>query len=249
MKNLWFSLYDDGDYSTNEPSFADTANLKFTTLFEENYLTIKEELDAYLIKHKLPSYFNSTMVETQNTWKTIALRTWSVNIYQSYRFFPKTLALINSVDGLVSASFNLLEPNAKIKPHHGDTNGIYRCHLGLQIPESIPSCGFRVKDEWRSWENGKLLAFIDAFNHEAINLTNQNRFIFLFDVIRPEFIHRKNYICATVLTSLFLQKRAENFKFLYQSPICVRIILGKVLTPFAFIAIQVRNFLYAFVFK
>ena len=87
--------------------------------------------------------------------------------------------------------------------------------------------------------------FVDANNHEAINLTDKDRFIFLFDVIRPEFKSRKNYICSTVLTSLFLQKRVEGLPFLYKSPLWTQVMAGHILTPFAFVAARIRNFLYS----
>jgi aspartyl/asparaginyl beta-hydroxylase (cupin superfamily) len=249
MSKLWFSLYDRGTYKGDEPSFYDTRDIKFTKLIEDNYLVIKNELEAYLKHHQLNTYFNSTMVEQHGTWKTISLKWWGINFYENYKFFPKTISLINSLDGLVSASFNKLEPQGKIKPHCGDTNGIYRCHLGLEVPAKIPTCGFRVLDEWKSWEEGKLLVFVDAQNHEAINLSDKNRFIFVFDVVRPEFIDKKNYIASTVISSLFIQKRAEAFKFLYKSPLWLQKFAGKMLVPFAFIAIRVRNMLFSLLRK
>ena len=134
------------------------------------------------------------MVERQNSWKTISLKWWGIIFYNNQKSFPKTTQIINSVNGLVSASFNFLEAGSKIKPHCGDTNGIYRVHLGIEIPDIIPTCGFRVKDEWKSWEEGKILVFVDAVNHEAINLSSRDRFILSFDVIRPEYIDKKKYI-------------------------------------------------------
>lgn len=243
--NLWFSLFDRRDYEGPEPPFYNTTKVEFTKIIEANYLVIKSELFNYLKEHQLQSYFNSSMVEKQGSWKTVSLRSWDINIYEHYKFFPNTLKIINSIDGLVSASFNKLEPYGKIKPHCGDTNGIFRCHLGLDIPEGLPNCGFRVKEEWRCWEEGKLIVFVDSNNHEAINLTNKDRFIFLFDVIRPEFITKKRYICSTVLTSLFLQKRVEHFPFLYKSPLWAQQLIGHLLTPFAFIAARIRNLVYS----
>jgi len=242
--SIWFSLYDRKDYKGIEPSFYKTEELEFTRVFEDNYLVLKNELEEYLKRHNLQSYFNSSMVEKYGSWKTVSLRAWNINIYENYEFFPKTLAIINSIDGLVSASFNKLEPNGRIRAHCGDTNGIFRCHLGLDIPGTIPECGFRVKEEWRSWEEGKLLVFVDANNHEAVNNTNKDRFIFLFDIIRPEFRTSKNYICSTVMASLFLQKRVEGYEFLYKSPLWTQIVAGRLLMPFAFVATHVRNFLY-----
>ena len=241
MSKLWFSIYDRNVYNGDEPSFYDTQHIAFTKLIEDNYAIIKTELENYLKHHQLQAYFNSTMVENQGSWKTISLKAWGINFYENYKHFPQTLTLINSINGLVSASFNKLEPQAKIHPHCGDTNGIYRCHLGLEIPDRVPHCGFRVKEKWKSWEEGKLLIFVDANNHEAINLTSKNRYIFLFDVVRPEFKPYKNYISGTVLSSLFLQKRAEQFKILYKSPLWLQKIMGFSLMPFAIIATKIRN--------
>jgi ornithine lipid ester-linked acyl 2-hydroxylase len=249
MLKLWFSLYDRDSYKGDEPAFYETDAVNFTKLFEDNYLIIKKELEEYLEHHHLQTYFNSSMVEKHGTWKTISLKWWGIKFYENYQYFPKTLSIINSLDGLVSASFNKLEPNGKIKPHCGDTNGIYRCHLGLEVPAEIPTCGFRVLDEWRSWQEGKLLVFVDAQNHEAVNLSDKNRFIFLFDVVRPEFISKKNYIASTVISSLFIQKRAEGLKFLYRSPLWLQKVAGCTLVPFAYVAIRVRNVLFSILKK
>ncbi|MES2762991.1 MAG: aspartyl/asparaginyl beta-hydroxylase domain-containing protein [Bacteroidota bacterium] len=241
MSRLWFSLYDRKEYTGNEPAFYDPENLAFAKSFENNWVLIKAELEAYLKSNHLQSYFNTTMVEEQHTWKTISLKWWGINFYKNQSDFPQTTKLLRSVDGLVSASFNLLQSGGKIKPHCGDTNGIYRVHLGLEIPGTIPECGFRVKEEWRSWEEGKVLVFVDANNHEAVNMSSKNRFIFLFDVVRPEFRSQKNYISSTVISSLFIQKRAESLKLLYRSPLWIQKAVGMVLVPFAFVAIRIRN--------
>ncbi|MES2131775.1 MAG: aspartyl/asparaginyl beta-hydroxylase domain-containing protein [Bacteroidota bacterium] len=248
MAKLWFSLYDRGEYKGNDLAFYDTAKLDFSNFIEGNYPVIRQELENYLKEHHLQSYFNTTMVEKPDSWKTISLKSWTIDLYENYKHFPKTVEIIKSVDGLVSASFNLLNAGATIKPHCGDTNGIFRCHLGLEIPATMPECGFRVKEEWKSWEEGKLLVFVDANNHEAINLSNKNRFIFLFDVIRPEYRTKKHYISSTVIASLFLQKRAEAFVLLYKSPLWLQTVAGFLLVPFAFVAIRARNLIY-YLFK
>lgn len=244
MSNLWFSIFDKIEYQGNEPSFFDPSNYTFSEIIKSSYPIIEQELFEYLKSYQLQSYFNETMVSSKNSWKTISLKTWNIKLYENYKFFPKTLNIINSVPGLVSASFNLLEPKGHIIPHCGDTNGIFRCHLGLSIPAEIPLCGFRVKDDWRSWKNGELLVFVDANNHEAINLSDDNRFIFLFDIIREEYIHKKHTICATVITSLFMQKIAEKYNILYKLPLFIQKVIAKILIPAAYIAIPIRNFLY-----
>lgn len=249
MSKLWFSLYSRDEYKGPEPAFYDPARQDFAARIEAHYPLIKKELEDYLKEHHLQSYFNTTMVQQLDSWKTISLKSWTIDLYENYRHFPETVKIIRSIDGLVSASFNMLKAGASIKAHCGDTNGIFRCHLGLDIPAQMPECGFRVKEEWRSWEEGKLLVFVDANNHEAINHSHQNRFIFLFDVIRPEYRKRKHYISSTVIASLFLQKRAEAFVLLYKSPLWLQKISGFMLVPFAFMAIRYRNGLYRMIKK
>ena len=249
MAKLWFSIYDRKDYSGSEPAFFEPEHYEFSRIITDNYKVIKQELSEYLQTHQLESYFNESMVTTKNSWKTISLKTWNVEVYENHIFFPKTLKIIKSVPSIVSASFNSLASKGHIVPHCGDTNGIFRCHLGLSIPSEIPECGFRVKQEWRSWKEGELLVFADANNHEAINMSDQNRFIFLFDVVRDEFLESKQKICATVLTSLFLQKWAQKTPFLNRSPLWIQIAVSKILFPFALAAAPARNFIYKLKYK
>lgn len=246
MKKIWYSIFDRSNYLVELPYFHNTSNYEFTKILESNYLIFKNELDNYLLKHQLPSYFNSTMVETKDTWKTISLNAWSVNVYENYKHFPKTLNVIKAIPSVVSTSFSMLSSYSKIIPHCGDTNAIFRCHLALSIPDTLPFCGFRVGDEWKSWEEGKLLIFVDANHHEAINNSSDNRLIMIIDVIRPEFENKKQWVCATVVTSLFLQKIAEKIPILYKMPLVFQKLLAKCLVPLVYIAIPVRNYLYQF---
>lgn len=79
--------------------------------------------------------------------------------------------------------FSLLRPGAKIPPHTGQINTRLICHLPLVVP---PRCGFRVGNEIREWEVGKLLIFDDTIEHEAWNDSDADRVVLIFDVWRPE---------------------------------------------------------------
>src|ERR1700747_3553535 len=118
---LWFSIFDRNEYKGNEPCFFNPADYGFSKIILNNYSTISQELISYLQQHELESYFNSTMVAKENTWKTISLKWWEIKIYRHYKYFPKTLKIINKIPGLVSASFHLLVPHGHIVPHCGDT--------------------------------------------------------------------------------------------------------------------------------
>jgi aspartyl/asparaginyl beta-hydroxylase (cupin superfamily) len=79
--------------------------------------------------------------------------------------------------------FSLLRAGARIAPHTGTHNARLICHLPLIVP---PNCGFRVGNETRQWEEGKLLIFDDTIEHEAWNESTQDRVVLIFDIWRPE---------------------------------------------------------------
>lgn len=79
--------------------------------------------------------------------------------------------------------FSLLRAGARIPAHTGIINARLICHLPLIVP---PGCGFRVGNEVREWEVGKLLIFDDTIEHEAWNDSDEDRVVLIFDIWRPE---------------------------------------------------------------
>ncbi len=79
--------------------------------------------------------------------------------------------------------FSLLRGGARIAPHTGMFNTRLICHLPLVVP---PDCHFRVGNEVRQWEAGKLLVFDDTIEHEAWNDSGDERVVLIFDIWRPE---------------------------------------------------------------
>jgi aspartate beta-hydroxylase len=82
-----------------------------------------------------------------------------------------------------SILFSLLRPGAHIPPHSGMVNTRLICHLPLIVP---PGCEFRVGNETREWQEGKVWLFDDTIEHEAWNRSGDVRVILLFEVWRPE---------------------------------------------------------------
>lgn len=81
------------------------------------------------------------------------------------------------------ALFSRLEPGMHILPHTGFLNTRLICHLPLIVPDG---CRFRVGNEERQWEEGKLLIFDDSIEHEAWNEGSETRVVLLFEIWRPE---------------------------------------------------------------
>ena len=91
--------------------------------------------------------------------------------------------------------FSLLRAGARIAPHTGMFNTRLVCHLPLIVP---PGCGFRVGNEVREWEEGKLLIFDDTIEHEAWNDGPQDRVVLIFDIWRPELSEQEKKEVATL---------------------------------------------------
>ena len=60
-----------------------------------------------------------------------------------------------------------------------------------------------------------LTSFYNNIISNSFNDSDKKRIIMVLDVLRPEFKSNKRKVISIVLTSLFLQKRAEKFKFIY----------------------------------
>jgi aspartyl/asparaginyl beta-hydroxylase (cupin superfamily) len=84
--------------------------------------------------------------------------------------------------------FSLLKAGARIPAHNGMYNIRLICHLPLIVPRG---CRFRVGNEVREWEVGKLMIFDDTIEHEAWNDSDEDRVVLIFDIWRPELTEQE----------------------------------------------------------
>ncbi len=101
---------------------------------------------------------------------------------------PRTWAAMQAVPfpdiaNSPTVMFSLLRAGARIMPHTGMFNTRLVCHLPLIVP---PDCRFRVGNDVRSWEPGKLMIFDDSIEHEAWNNSAADRVVLIFDIWRPD---------------------------------------------------------------
>lgn len=95
-----------------------------------------------------------------------------------------------------SVLFSLLRAGAHIPPHSGLVNTRLICHLPVVVP---PRCYFRVGNETRQWEAGKVWVFDDSIEHEAWNQSAEPRIVLLFEIWRPELSETER----SAITELF----------------------------------------------
>ncbi len=218
---MWFSFAENGAYEGSEPSFFDISNEPWYDKLTTSFPMIKEEFMKANEEIFIP-YYNKTFASKADNWKIIPLLFWRSPKQKNLQHFPVTEEVIKSIPSIASCAFSKLKPNTQIRPHTGDANLMYRVHLPLIVPSSLPACGFKVKNEETSWEEGTPFAFCDAHEHEAWNNTNQDRIVLILDIIRPEFEEKTDLIAAKMHNTLFFQFILQKTPILAHMPRFIR---------------------------
>ncbi|MFD1612108.1 aspartyl/asparaginyl beta-hydroxylase domain-containing protein [Sphingomonas tabacisoli] len=177
---------------------------------EAQTAAIRAELDAVLAQtHDFPPYVEEDPARPNKAHYLVANRDWGAfHLLRGEPVEPNASMCPNAIAALKPAPqpvirgrspmalFSLLKPGAHIFAHNGLINTRLICHLPLIAPEG---CRFRVGNEVRSWEEGKLLIFDDTIEHEAWNEGTSRRVVLLFEIWRPEIDEEER----AALTTLF----------------------------------------------
>jgi len=157
---------------------------------ERSWPVIRRELESVL-EHKsdIPAFQevspHQVAITSDSLWRSYFFRFYGYRAEDNCRRCPETAKLIESLPGVTSAFFSILEPGKRIPPHTGPHKGVLRYHLGVIVPESTERCAIRVKGEVRPWTEGGSLVFDDWFEHEAWNESEGVRVVLFLDVVRP----------------------------------------------------------------
>ena len=213
-RKIWYAYFTSDEYC-DLPAFYNSEEFEWGTYIEQNYASINNEVQEVMSGNAFTpkNYFIEGLNESAE-WKTYSFLTWGIKVKKALKNSVAIKQMIQENPQIVSVSINVLGPKSSIKPHFGDSNAFYRCHLGIQVPGELPDCGFKVNDVSRSWEKGKLLIFSDANKHEAWNNTGENRVILLFDVIKEEYMRKKFFICIRIRSFLVLQWLFEKYPWI-----------------------------------
>jgi beta-hydroxylase len=167
--------------------FLPTDHIEWVTQLESHWRVIRDELDQLRARYAMPALIDVIAGErgvADARWKAFLFCYFGREIERNCSLCPRTAALLRGIPGLLSAEFSVLEPGARIAPHHGIYAGTLRYHLGLIVPQRGELCGLRVEDETRRWGEGASLLFDDTRRHEAWNLAQEDRVVLLVDVKR-----------------------------------------------------------------
>jgi len=89
----------------------------------------------------------------------------------------------------------------------------------LIVPERTDLCGLRVGNETRHWQAGSSLLFDETRQHEAWNLTDEDRAVLLLDVKRqlPSPLRWLNETVLVLLSRLVMLPLARVNRMLPQT--------------------------------
>ena len=157
---------------------------------EAAYADIRAELDALLKNPEdIPTFHqlspDQKRISKGNNWKTFAFYVYGERVDDNCTLCPKTAAALEALPGMRTAMFSILAPRYHIEPHKGPTRAVIRAHLGLKIPKDRKSVWIRVHDQFLHWEEGKVVLFDDAYEHEVRNDTDEFRAVLFIDIDRP----------------------------------------------------------------
>lgn len=204
-----------------DETFFDSKQFAWAEIIEAEWKVIRDELFIHLQQNenKFGTYFSNELVNSPGKWRSFGFYFWGIKLTNKACLpFSKTLKILKGIPDVVSASVSIMEADSEIKPHFGDTDAIYRCHLPLLVPGCLPKIGFQVGYEQKNWEEGKLLIFNDAAYHKGWNYTDRKRVILIFDVIRPSLKDKKKWICSQALANITLQYLFNKISFTKKLP-------------------------------
>jgi aspartate beta-hydroxylase len=169
----------------------DTANFPMCAKLEQSWEAIREEMkNALEHRRGFQQYVlkGTDLQKDPNSgapkeWKALYLKEHTEEFPENRLMCPETLKII--ADELRVANyvyFSALDPGGHAGPYYASYSWTFNIQMGLIVPET---CGVRVKDETRRWEEGKCLVFDASFAHEAWNKADSTMFILVITTYHP----------------------------------------------------------------
>jgi len=175
--------------------FWETGGAAWARRLEDDWAVVRDEFEAVALKNSasLEKKGNNVWAAAADAesagkygqdWRTLVLMdrtTWDPT---NCALFPRTAKLLDDAGvPCVEAFFASMKPRSKINPHTDSCNFILTSHLGLRIPER---CSLTVGDETREWTEGRVSLFDTSIFHDAVNDSDEDRYILMLRVWHPE---------------------------------------------------------------
>ncbi|MFD2166301.1 aspartyl/asparaginyl beta-hydroxylase domain-containing protein [Thalassotalea euphylliae] len=161
----------------------DVIRREFLSLTERDYLSGEPYLESGFTSRNFEKLAGSL------NWTALHLFKNGIENKVLTSKFEKTIGILKRLplyglnENPYEVFLSVLKPGQHIAPHYGPSNHSLTIHLPLVIPGE----GYlRVGEEKKTWKEGKLVAFDDSFEHEAINQSSKDRVVLIFSIWHPE---------------------------------------------------------------
>jgi len=192
-------------FMRNQPVFYDTTQTEFAWVkdLERDAGAIRAE--AYgLMGGKdgepnaaFKTAYDNHLLKLGASWKTINLMSYGE---ANSPLMPRTMEILRRVPNLFLANLSRMAPRSRLVFHAGESTSYVRCHLGIKIPAAAPVTAMYVRDQERSWQEGKVLAFCDGQWHGAVNGSDEDRYVLIFDVMPSRLGWYTRQFCALMVS-------------------------------------------------
>ena len=176
----------------------DSDELKgWTTKLQKSFQQIKKEfMDVIHDESKLQQEGNNIWAGALTEeaggygegWSTLVLKDRGMWDEVNCNLFPKTAkAVYNSGIPATEVFFASMKPRTDIKLHSDFTNFVLTSHLAIEIPDNGQNkCRLSIGDETRQWMNGEVTVFDTSLMHDAVNESDEMRYILMFRIWHPD---------------------------------------------------------------
>ena len=169
----------------------DPQDFAFTEIIERGYEDMRRELTQVMMRDLFyVEAENRNSFDTKGSWKTLIISERHSYTQLAKTHFPKTIDWLKKCrEDFLLVKFSALESGTHIISHTGPSNERLRSHLTV-----IHSGGarLRVGEEWRTWEEGRVLVFDSSYEHEVVHDGPDRRVVLILDVWHPDYINDYN---------------------------------------------------------
>jgi beta-hydroxylase len=166
----------------------DVARFPETKVLKANWREIREEalrlFDAGKIDYPEDVNDLTFVAFRRRGWKRFHMKWYGDFLPSARELCPRTVALLEQVEGLNAAAFTLLPPGKKLGKHRDPFASSLRYHLALVTPD-VPGCRIWIDGQEHTWRAGEDIVFDETYIHWAENATDQPRIILFCDLTRP----------------------------------------------------------------
>jgi len=175
--------------SSNQ-KFFDTRQFNWVAEVEAQYPAMRVELDKLLADYQtIPEMQNLSVEQARiisgNRWKSYFLYAYGARVNKNCAACPATAKTVESIPGMVTAFYSILEAHTRLQGHRGPYKGVMRYHLAMIVPQQTEKCAIDVAGQLKHWQQGKSLIFDDSYYHEAWNDSDEIRVVLFVDFVRP----------------------------------------------------------------